>query len=281
MEALLAAAEAPKDLAARLCAQWFAAAAHRDSAQHVPILRQIVAGTAQTDCELSEGESRPRIVTLVGPSGAGKTTTIVKLAARYGLASRRPAQFISFDNFRIGGAAQLATFASILGVPFCSADTVGGLMQALEPCQNKGLILIDTAGYDNGDDAEAAELGRFLRSRTDIDVHLTLPASMKPADLTRAADRFAPFRADKLIFTRLDETSTFGPILAEAVRQGKPLSFFSNGPQIPEDLQEASPELVARLLLDGSDCGTQRIIDDGFVGSAGWRVPPSGNEAAA
>jgi flagellar biosynthesis protein FlhF len=109
--------------------------------------------------------------------------------------------------------------------------------------------LIDTPGLGPADLESAGELARFLVSRTDIDTHLVLAASIKSAEMTRMVEAFAPFHPGHLLFTRIDETLTFGPIYAQAARSRLPLSFFSNGQRIPEDLRAATLDgLVERLL---------------------------------
>jgi flagellar biosynthesis GTPase FlhF len=190
-----------------------------------------------------------RVVALIGPPGSGKTTTLVKLAARFGLSGRRPAQLISFDTCRICGPDQLKTYAGILGMSFDFVETAGALDQVLEENLNKDLILIDTAGYSNKDLDTTAELEKFFAMHPQVDVHLTLSASMKPADLSRAADRFERFRPNRLLFTHLDETETYGSLWSEAVTRGKPVSYLCDGQQIPEDLHEATSEGLAQLIL--------------------------------
>lgn len=203
--------------------------------------------------DLGRGEGTPRITALVGPPGAGKTTTLVKLAVNYGLAARRPTLLLSMDTYRIAAAEQLRAYAAILGVAVQVFETVTGLAQALAENSGKDLILIDTPGLGVGeieaDVAGAAVLARFLRSRADVDTQLTLPASMKPADAARVIDSYALFQPARLIFTRMDETSSFGALLNEAARTGKPISFLTNGQRIPEDLEEASAPRITGLVL--------------------------------
>jgi flagellar biosynthesis protein FlhF len=201
------------------------------------------------DAELGDAEAQPKIVALVGPCGSGKTTTLAKLAVRFGLTARRPTQLISMDTCRIAAAEQLRTYAGILGVGFQALETPGALSQAIEEHRHKGLLLIDTPGYGLNDLAEAGDLARFLVSRRDIETHLVLTASMKSADLCRAVDRFEIFRPQKLLFTRLDETEAFGPILNEAARTAKAVSFLSAGQRIPEDLEPATKERIVDLVL--------------------------------
>ncbi|MFY9725609.1 MAG: hypothetical protein WB579_13325 [Bryobacteraceae bacterium] len=198
---------------------------------------------------LGRGESAPRIAALVGPAGSGKTTTLVKLAVQYGLASRRPLLLLSVDTFRIAAAAQLRSFAAILGVGIQVLETVGALAQAIEANRSKALILIDTPGFGPADMEADCGLAHFLSSRGDIDTQLVLSSSMKAADVTRMVDRFEVFRPQRLLFTRLDETESLGPIFNEAVRTAKPLSFFANGQRIPEDLEAVTWDRLTEGLL--------------------------------
>lgn len=202
----------------------------------------------RVDPTLGTGPS-PRVVALVGPTASGKTTTLVKLAARYGLSPRRPAQIISLDSYRIAAAEQLRCYAAILGTGFQALESPAALARALEEHRNKDLVLIDTPGYGLREMDAAGELAAVLSSRDDIDVHLVLTASMKPADLTRVAECYERFRPSKLIFTRLDETATFGPMVSEAARSARPISFLASGQQIPEDLEPAATARVLELVL--------------------------------
>lgn len=200
---------------------------------------------------LGRNESQTRIVALAGPPGAGKTTTLVKLAVNYGLASRRPVLLLSMDTYRIAAAEQLRCYAAILGVGFQILETVTSLAQAIEENRSKDLIFIDTPGYAYGDMDSAAGLARFLSTRSDIDTHLVLSSSMKSADLSRMVDTFEIFGPQRLLFTRLDETGSVGPVFNEAVRTGKPLSFFTTGQRIPEDLQAVNRTGLVNLILSG------------------------------
>jgi flagellar biosynthesis protein FlhF len=201
---------------------------------------------------LGRGETHPRIVALVGPPGSGKTTCLVKLAVNYGLAARRPVLLLSMDTYRVAAAEQLRAYAAILGVGFQVLETVAALAQAIEENRGKELIFIDTPGLGPGETADYSSLAQFLSGRTDIDTQLVVSSSMKSADLSRVVDGFEVFRPQRLIFTKLDETGSFGPILNEAVRTGKALSFFTGGQRIPEDLEAATKNRLAELLLAGT-----------------------------
>jgi len=198
-----------------------------------------------------KGDARPAIVSLVGPPGAGKTTTLVKLAVNYGLAGRRPVLLLSTDTYRVAATEQLRSFAAILGVGFQVLETAGALAQGIEENRGKDLILIDTPGFGFHDMDIALPLAQFLSGRIDIDTQLVLPASLKPADLARLIDSFEIFQPRRLLFTKLDETASFGPIFSEAARTGKALSFFAAGQRIPEDLETASRGRLVELMLRG------------------------------
>jgi flagellar biosynthesis protein FlhF len=215
------------------------------------------AGRFATDATLGRGPAQPRIVAMVGPPGSGKTTTLVKLAVNYGLAARRPVLLLSIDTHRVAAADQLRCYAAILGVGFQVLETVSSLAQAIEENRGKELIFIDTPGLAYGDLEDSESLAHFLATRNDIDTHLVLPASMKAADLSRMVDAFEVLRPRHLLFTKLDETGSYGPIFSEAARTGKPLSFFAAGQRIPEDLEAATSQRVLDLVLSGA-CGKAR-----------------------
>jgi flagellar biosynthesis protein FlhF len=206
----------------------------------------------QVEPMLGRGEGRPRIVALVGPPGCGKTTTLVKLAVNYGLAARRPVMLLSMDTYRVAAAEQLRSYSAILGVGFQLIETVTALAQAIEEHRGKELIFLDTPGLGSAEVADYSGLAHFLSTRTDIDTQIAVSCSMKSADLSRVVDSFEAFRPQRIIFTKLDETGSFGPILNEAARTGKPLSFFTTGQRIPEDLEAATKSRVAELILSGT-----------------------------
>jgi flagellar biosynthesis protein FlhF len=257
--ATLTAAEIASDLAREIVQ----AAAGRAHPQQTPGVRLQRSGHAAfqralleeaasrftADATLGRGPAQPRIVALVGPPGSGKTTTLVKLAVNYGLAARRPVMLLSMDTYRVAAADQLRSYAAILGVSFQLLETVSSLAQTIEENRGKELIFIDTPGLAYSDLADIGGLAHFLATREDIDTHLVLPASMKAADLTHMVDAFEIVRPRHLLFTKLDETATYGPIFNEAARCAKPLSFFTSGQRIPEDLEAATNDRVLELVL--------------------------------
>ena len=193
------------------------------------------------------GQSHRRIVALVGPPGAGKTSALIKLAIQYGISKRNRVQFLSLDTYRVAAADQLQSFAAILGAGCQVLETGRALESALAEQNQADLILIDTPGLTRDEMDE--DLAQTIAQLPDLDTHLVLPASMRTPDLKRAAEQYSIFKPDKLLFTRLDETQTFGPILSQTVRMELPVSFVSRGQRIPEDLEAATEEMLLALLL--------------------------------
>jgi len=199
--------------------------------------------------DLGSGGASPRIVALVGPPGAGKTATLVKLAVQCGIAARRNVCLLTMDNYRVGAADELRAYAAILGIGCQALDSTAALAQALREHSRKDVILLDTPGLSAGEIEEFEDLAHFLTTTADLDTHLVLSASMRTSDMKRVAERYSSFGPGKLLFTHLDETETFGPMLSLSVKLGIPISFLARGQRIPEDLEPAEKDSVLDLIL--------------------------------
>ncbi|HEY7335625.1 MAG TPA: hypothetical protein VH639_12135 [Bryobacteraceae bacterium] len=218
------------------------------------LARAVIEGAAietlfQTDPTLGIAGAVRSVVAFVGPPGAGKTVSMVKIAARYGLNARKPACILSADVNRIAAADQLRSLSSILGIGCDIAETPGALAQMIEEHRSKALVLIDTPGLSPAEMEDGGELARLIQSHPEIDTHLVLPASMRPADMNRAIRQYLPFGPKKLLFTRIDETQHLGALVAIANRWSLPISFWGTGQQIPDDIEPASRDALAKLVL--------------------------------
>jgi flagellar biosynthesis protein FlhF len=215
-------------------------------------------------CVVAEMESRidvapelGKVVVLVGPPGAGKTTALIKLAVARGLTQRKSTQLLSMDAYRVAAGEQLRTYAAILGTGFEALETTRSLEHALEEHRNKDLILIDTPGFGAGEMDAATDLAGFLAAQPGIDIHLVLPSYLTAEALASAAERYEIFRPSKLLFTRLDETDALGALFSLAAGTQKPLSFFSHGQRIPEDL---APAAKGRILDSIFGSRVERVL---------------------
>jgi flagellar biosynthesis protein FlhF len=227
-----------------------------DAARLRAVLSDEIQTLCSTDATLDSGDDEgPKIVALVGPPGAGKTTTIAKLAVQYALPARKRSALISMDHLRVGASEHLRAYASVLGIGMTVVETNRALAQAIEEHRNKEFIFIDTAGLGFRDLDSGRELADFLARRSDVQTHLVMPASLRYSDMTRVSTAFDMFRPSRLIFTRIDETAVLGPILSETGRSGKPISFVTDGQRVPEDIRPANvPELVDAM-FSAADIG--------------------------
>jgi len=190
-----------------------------------------------------------RIVAFVGPTGVGKTSTAAKLGARLSHERNQSVVLLTTDTSRIGGVDQLRAYAGLMGLPFRAVARVCDLPRMLAENSQRDFILIDTAGRAQRDLGAIEELMAFLLQAADIERHLVISATTKPSDMHEIVDRFSVCRPDHLLFTKLDETTTFGPIFGELVRTQKPLSYLADGQRVPEDLHTVNQDEIVDLLL--------------------------------
>jgi flagellar biosynthesis protein FlhF len=194
----------------------------------------------------------PIVAAFVGPTGVGKTTTIAKLAAHYALGDKRRAALVTLDTYRIAAVEQLRLFAKIIGLPVDIVLTADELAHALARHRDKEIVLIDTAGRSQRDALQMAELTTFFTENQHIGVHLVLSSTASLPNLNDTVARFKPLGLTSLVFTKLDESTVFGPLLSTALHAQIPMSYFTTGQRVPEDIEVATPERVVDLILNVS-----------------------------
>ncbi|VEF38488.1 flagellar biosynthetic protein FlhF [Stenotrophomonas maltophilia] len=188
------------------------------------------------------------VIALVGPTGAGKTTTIAKLASRFAEKhAPRDVALVTTDTTRIGAREQLYGYGRQLGIAVHEANSGTDLDQLLERLKDYKLVLIDTAGLGPRDRALAAQL-QWLRAARQVRTLLVLPANTSFGDMDEVVRRFGAANLQGLVLSKLDETGRFGNALSVAVDHVLPITWVTDGQDVPEDLHRASAaNLVLRL----------------------------------
>ncbi len=190
------------------------------------------------------------IVALVGPTGVGKTTTLAKLASHAILHKNLKVGLINVDSYKVAAVDQMATYAKILNVPFRQASNPVELDRALAEFKPLDLILIDTSGRSQKDAENLAQMHSLLKSIPQLKSMLIMSATTRDQELYDIVNRFKMFEPSGLIFSKLDESATFGCIYNVALKTNLPLTYFTVGQRVPEDIELASRERLAALLLD-------------------------------
>jgi flagellar biosynthesis protein FlhF len=192
-----------------------------------------------------------RLFHIVGPTGVGKTTTIAKLAANFKLKQHKSVGLITTDTYRISAIDQLRTYANILNAPLEVVYKADELQNTTEKLENNDLIILDTAGRNYRNDEYVQELSQFLCSTLPAETFLALSLTAKYRDNLAIIRQFSSVNINKVIYTKMDETETYGSIVNIAFHHPLQLSFITNGQTVPDDLLIANPEHLTKILLGG------------------------------
>jgi len=216
------------------------------------ILRKMVPIRRET--QLAPGAKK--VMMLVGPTGVGKTTSIAKLAARYSFLMEKKYKvgLVVLDTYRIGAVEQLMQYARMMKLGIETVVDPPEFSTALESLRYCDYILIDTMGsspYDKNKIEKIYECLEANNTSYQIDVVLVMPSSIKYEDLKVTYENFSSLGVDTLMFTKLDETRGFGNIFSLAYETKKPISYFSVGQEVPEDLVPATSDFLVECLLHG------------------------------
>lgn len=192
---------------------------------------------------------KSKVIFFVGSTGVGKTTTIAKIAANYSLEKGLKVGLISADTYRIAAVAQLKIYSDILNIPLeviYSSEEIHGAIKRLE---NRDIIMIDTAGRSHKNDEHVEELSTLLKEIDDKEVYLVVSATTKNSDLKDIIHTYNFIDDYKIIFTKLDEVSTYGPILNIAMRNPQCISYVTTGQSVPDDIEMISSNTILNMLL--------------------------------
>ncbi|MBI3584857.1 MAG: flagellar biosynthesis protein FlhF [Nitrospinae bacterium] len=211
--------------------------------------------SVKTNGSISDEKGGRKVIAFIGPTGVGKTTTIAKIAAAETFNKKKVA-IITVDTYRIAAIEQIKIYAKIIGIPVDVVLTPEELRVTIEMHRDKDVILIDTAGRSHKNDTQLLEVSEFFNPLSrfcdsgEMETHLVLGANADERNIEDTIDRFkAVTNIDRLLFTKLDEAGIFGVIYNQSLRTGIPLSYFTTGQKVPEDIEAATSERVADLIL--------------------------------
>lgn len=199
--------------------------------------------------------SKPKILFFVGPTGVGKTTTIVKIASKYKVEYDKKVAFITADTYRIAATEQLRVYANILDAPMAIAYSQAELNDSIAKFEDYDLVFVDTAGFSHKNEKQRNDMKTLLGGVSEEynrEVYLVLSATTKYMDLLDIVDSYREIADYKLIFTKLDETTTYGNLLNIKLYSGADLSYTTNGQNVPDDIEVFDTQKIVKKLLGGN-----------------------------
>jgi flagellar biosynthesis protein FlhF len=199
--------------------------------------------------------TKPHVLFFIGPTGVGKTTTIAKIASKYKMEFDKKVAFISADTYRIAATEQLQVYANILDAPMAIVYSSDELNDTIEKFAGYDLVFVDTAGFSHKNETQRKDMKRLLQGVSEEyskEVYLVLSATTKYKDLVDIVDIYKELADYKLIFTKLDETSTCGNLLNIKLYSGADLSYMTTGQNVPDDIEVFDTQKIVKLLLGGN-----------------------------
>ncbi len=218
------------------------------------IYQKIILKLGQTKT-LEVVSGKTKYIFFIGPTGVGKTTTIAKLA--YSLMEQKKAKvaLLAADTYRIAAVDQLRTYAEIMNIPLYVIYSENELEEQEEELAKYDVVLVDTAGRSHRSKEQRDDIERLIRSVPENarEIYLVLSATTKYRDLVKITEVYSEVAKYRLIFTKLDETSTIGNIFNIKMLTGAPLSYATHGQNVPDDISRMDPQHIARQLLGGGN----------------------------
>lgn len=201
---------------------------------------------------ITPAENGPRIVLFMGPTGVGKTTTIAKIASNYIVGEKKKVALLTADTYRIAAVEQLRTYANILEAPFRVIYTIEEVQEAIQEFQGYDYIFMDTAGHSHQNEEQLGNMRKLheaVQEAGACQTFLVLSATTKYRDLMRIVSSYKEVAEYQLIFTKLDETATWGNLLNMKMFTGTPIAFVTYGQNVPNDIEQFNPQKVVKQIL--------------------------------
>lgn len=216
------------------------------------IITDAIARLFTVNTPLIRRPSQQKRICLTGATGAGKTTTIAKLAANYLNRFGGKVAMITIDTYRIAATEQLKIYGEIMDIPVEVVISPEDMASTLDKHNDCDLILIDTAGRSPGKSADIKDMSAFLRPRYNFEYHLILAATSREREMEMVINSFSCLGIDNFIFSKIDECSQLGVLLNIHYLQDIPISFLTNGQRVPEDIIEPDEKMIAELIVNKS-----------------------------
>ncbi|MEO5367889.1 MAG: hypothetical protein H7831_16315, partial [Magnetococcus sp. WYHC-3] len=192
-------------------------------------------------------DGKARVITLVGPTGVGKTTTLAKMAAELILNRRQSVGMITLDTFRVGAVAQLETYANLLQIKLVVARSLSEVKAGLHSLNRCDFVLVDTVGSSPYNRRQVNTTAGLLPVMgEDREILLCMAANVRETEQQAIYRRFSTLQPSGLVFTKLDESVTYGSLLNVALRARLPLTIYTDGQRVPENLGWMSPQTIAQ-----------------------------------
>lgn len=210
------------------------------------VMEQVITEWFGSPSPIQIKKFKQKIILFLGPTGVGKTTSIVKLAADFAINQKKRVGIINTDTYRIAAQEQLKTYADILNIPLGVVYQMDELGDEISSMSDREVIFIDTAGKRPGDEKHSEDLQRIIKTCDPEDVLLCVPASVSFAALKEIVDSYSYVENYKLLVTKLDETKYRGMILNLSWYTKKPLSYFTTGQNVPDDIEQINIETLVK-----------------------------------
>ena len=214
-------------------------------------IQEIISSLIKTDGFSINKGKEPKVITLVGPTGVGKTTCIAKLALISKILHKLNVGLISIDTYRLGALDQLRIFSEVSGIDFLVAYEPKDIKSFLKKFSNKDLVFIDTVGRSQKNSLLLNDIQKFLDAAQSDEIYLVLSATSSTRNLIDIAQKFKIFGYNGFVFTKLDESVSFGNILNLSARFDEPIKYLTNGQVIPDDIIAADPDFISNLIFTG------------------------------
>ncbi len=202
----------------------------------------------------------PHVIALVGPTGVGKTSTAMKIAAQFAHKENKKVSIIAFNQSENSMVKSIFPTMRQYGVSVEAVETVEDCELAIMTNSDKDLIIIDTAGSNPCHFNAIEELNRNLQSFAPVDVYLTLSATTKDIDVFGMIKLFSPLNAAGLIFTKLDETIASGVLINASYKMKMPISYITQGQDLLDDLRTAAAYEISKNLMMSQNSESLREI---------------------